>query len=132
MLSASWPSSSGLACSQQPSAWAKQHRKPFTVGIGINTGDVIAGDAGFRERREFTVVGSEATMAHRLQEAAFALNATGVLHPAADAPVLRSPNSDGALRYTSAVPQPDGSVRFYFELARPDGAHDLVTTLSRA
>jgi class 3 adenylate cyclase len=55
--------------------WAKQHRKPFTVGIGINTGDVIAGDAGFRDRREFTVVGSEATMAHRLQEAAFALNA---------------------------------------------------------
>jgi class 3 adenylate cyclase len=55
--------------------WAKQHRKPFTVGIGINTGDVIAGDAGFRERREFTVVGSEATMAHRLQEAAFVLNA---------------------------------------------------------
>jgi class 3 adenylate cyclase len=55
--------------------WAKQHRKPFTIGIGINTGDVIAGDAGFRERREFTVVGSEATMAHRLQEAAFVLNA---------------------------------------------------------
>jgi len=55
--------------------WAKQHRKPFTIGIGINTGEVIAGDAGFRERREFTVVGSEATMAHRLQEAAFLLNA---------------------------------------------------------
>jgi class 3 adenylate cyclase len=55
--------------------WAKQHRKPFTIGIGINTGDVIAGDAGFRERREFTVVGSEATMAHCLQEAAFVLNA---------------------------------------------------------
>jgi class 3 adenylate cyclase len=55
--------------------WAKQHRKPFTVGIGINSGDVIAGDAGFRDRREFTVVGSEATFAHRLQEAAFDLNA---------------------------------------------------------
>jgi len=55
--------------------WAKQHRKPFTVGIGINTGEVIAGDAGFRDRREFTVVGNEATFAHRLQEAAFALNA---------------------------------------------------------
>jgi class 3 adenylate cyclase len=55
--------------------WAKQHRKPFTVGIGINTGEVIAGDAGFRDRREFTVVGSEATFAHRLQEAAFDLNA---------------------------------------------------------
>jgi len=55
--------------------WAKQHRKPFTIGIGINTGDVIAGDAGFRDRREFTVVGNEATFAHRLQEAAFELNA---------------------------------------------------------
>jgi class 3 adenylate cyclase len=55
--------------------WARQGRKPFTVGIGINTGEVIAGDAGFRDRREFTVVGTEATFAHRLQEAAFALNA---------------------------------------------------------
>ena len=55
--------------------WAKQNRKAFTVGIGVNTGEVIAGDAGFRDRREFTVVGSEATFGHRLQEAAFALNA---------------------------------------------------------
>jgi class 3 adenylate cyclase len=55
--------------------WAKQHRKPFTVGIGVNTGEVIAGDAGFRDRREFTVVGSEATFAHTLQKAAFELNA---------------------------------------------------------
>ncbi|MEA2720754.1 MAG: adenylate cyclase [Candidatus Eremiobacteraeota bacterium] len=55
--------------------WERQHRKPFTIGIGINTGDMIAGEAGFRDRREFTVVGSEATFAHRLQEAAFALNA---------------------------------------------------------
>jgi class 3 adenylate cyclase len=55
--------------------WAKQQRKPFTVGIGVNTGEVIAGDAGFRDRREFTVVGSEATFAHRLQASAFELNA---------------------------------------------------------
>ena len=55
--------------------WASQHRKALTIGIGINTGEMIAGDAGFRDRREFTVVGSEATFAHRLQEAAFALNA---------------------------------------------------------
>ncbi len=58
-------------------------------------------------------------------------DATGVLIADSDAPVLRSPDSDGALRYATAVPQPDGSTRFYFELARPDGAHDLVTTLSR-
>jgi class 3 adenylate cyclase len=55
--------------------WAKQNRKPIAIGIGINTGMMIAGDAGFRDRREFTVVGSEATFAHQLQEAAFALNA---------------------------------------------------------
>ena len=58
-------------------------------------------------------------------------DATGVLAADPDAPVLRSPDSDGALRYATAVPQSDGSTRFYFELARPDGAHDLVTTLSR-
>jgi hypothetical protein len=59
-------------------------------------------------------------------------DATGQLHADPDAPVLRSNDSDGALRYATAVQHPDGSTRFYFELARPDGAHDLVTTLSPA
>jgi hypothetical protein len=59
-------------------------------------------------------------------------DADGALRPAAEAPVLRSPYSDGAFRYASAVPLPDGSTRFYLEVARPDGAHDLVTVLSRA
>jgi hypothetical protein len=47
-------------------------------------------------------------------------------------PRLRSPHSDGALRYVAAVPLPDGGTRFYFEVARPDGAHDLVTSVDRA
>jgi hypothetical protein len=45
-------------------------------------------------------------------------------------PVLRSPYSDGALRYVAAVPLPEGGTRFYFEAARPDGAHDLMTSVS--
>ena len=45
-------------------------------------------------------------------------------------PVLRSPHSDGALRYVAAVPLPTGGTRFYFEAARPDGAHDLVTSVT--
>ncbi len=69
--------------------WAHQHRKPFTVGIGVNTGRVIAGDAGFRDRREFTVVGPEAMFAHRLQDAAFALNAFIVASRATCAPLAQ-------------------------------------------
>ena len=54
----------------------------------------------------------------------------GLTLVAEEAPVLRSPHSDGALRYVAAVAVPDGGTRFYFEAARPDGAHDLMTSVS--
>jgi hypothetical protein len=60
-----------------------------------------------------------------------ARSADGLTLVAEEAPVLRSPHSDGALRYVAAVPLPEGGgTRFYFEAARPDGAHDLLTSVS--
>jgi hypothetical protein len=41
----------------------------------VNSGMVIAGDAGFANRREYTIVGPDVTLAHRLQAATFDLNA---------------------------------------------------------
>jgi class 3 adenylate cyclase len=40
---------------------------PFTVGIGLNTGDAIAGTVGTDERMEYTVIGDCVNVAARLQ-----------------------------------------------------------------
>lgn len=55
--------------------WKADHRMPLQVGIGINSGTIIAGDIGYKDRREFTVLGPEATLASRLQEHTEELNA---------------------------------------------------------
>lgn len=55
--------------------WIQQNRRPLRVGVGVNSGNVIAGDAGFANRREYTVVGPDVTLAHRLQSATHDLNA---------------------------------------------------------
>jgi hypothetical protein len=53
----------------------------------------------------------------------------GSLVPIGGPPVAESPDSDGSLRYVSAVPLPHGRIRFYFEAARPDGSHELMTSI---
>jgi class 3 adenylate cyclase len=67
--------------------WRAAGRPSFRVSIGINSGTVIAGDAGFHERRVFTVVGPETLVAARLQEATTDLSASIVASAATCKPV---------------------------------------------
>lgn len=60
------------------SRWSAQSRRSFTVGIGVNSGKIVAGDTGFQMRREFAVVGNPADVAARLEHASEELNATVV------------------------------------------------------
>lgn len=56
--------------------WQSQDRRAFTVGIGVNSGKIVAGDTGFQHRREFAVIGNPADVAARLEAASEELNAT--------------------------------------------------------
>lgn len=56
--------------------WQEQGRRPFHVSIGVNSGNVVAGEVGFAQRREFAIVGNPAHVAARLQQAAEDLNAS--------------------------------------------------------
>lgn len=44
--------------------------RPLNLGIGINTGDVIAGCLGTKERTEYSVIGSPINLAARFEKAA--------------------------------------------------------------
>lgn len=54
--------------------WRGQQRTPLRVGVGVSTGEVIAGDAGLAQRREYTVVGPSVAYAYRLAAATSDLN----------------------------------------------------------
>jgi class 3 adenylate cyclase len=58
------------------SRWQSQGRKAFNVGIGVNSGKIVAGDTGFQQRREFAIIGNPAEVAASLEAASEELNAT--------------------------------------------------------
>jgi hypothetical protein len=73
--------------------------------------------------------GRASAAANWFETTGLAQQVDGRLQPVGDGPIAASPESDGALRYVSAVPLGDGRTRFYFEAARRDGSHALMTSL---
>jgi len=55
--------------------WRAQGRKPIAVGIGVNSGKIVAGDSGYKDRREFAIIGNPAAVAARLEAASEDLGA---------------------------------------------------------
>jgi adenylate cyclase len=53
--------------------FATELREPIQYGIGINAGDVIVGDIGFRGHTVFTALGDSVNVAARLQDMTKAL-----------------------------------------------------------
>ncbi len=59
-----------LLIKQLSAKWEAQGKRAFTVGMGINTGDVVMGNLGASSRMNYTVIGDNVNLASRLYNVA--------------------------------------------------------------
>jgi adenylate cyclase len=58
----------GVNVAQLNADYASELREPIRFGIGVNGGDVIVGDVGYRDHTVFTAIGDPVNVAARLQD----------------------------------------------------------------